>query len=359
MTLTSMRSQGSWMASALGTVFVLHGFAHALPGMRATDWVGASGVRSWVQVGIATILWAASSAGLIACGFYLLGVGGFRKVGVIAGPAGIVASALLLTVFWQVAWAMPGLILDAGLIAALLSGEWSTTRSADGRRGWLIPGAATALTGYLLVLILARPWHMRWGSPDAELAAALPGDESRNAPSYQIQHAVTVDAPAAEVWPWLVQLGHDRAGFYSYSRLENLFGLSIRNADGVRPEWQSLRAGDSVFATPLDYLGTGRRFGWRVGALQPDRLLVLEKWGAFVLEPLPGERTRLIVRTRGWGAPSLGSLAAAPLGLTLLEPAHFIMERGMLLGIKERAERSASREQRGLDRPATSRPPGG
>jgi len=137
-----------------------------------------------------------------------------------------------------------------------------------------------------------------------------------------------------------VQLGQDRGGFYSYDWLERAVGDKVLNADRIHPEWQTLAAGDLVRATQPDYLGGvfGPDIGWRVVRLEPQRALVLGGWGAFVLEPKDGY-TRLIVRTRGNGKPNV---ALAPFGLLVLEPAHFIMERRMLLGIKERAERMSS-----------------
>lgn len=96
--------------------------------------------------------------------------------------------------------------------------------------------------------------------------------------------------------------------------------------------------GDSVFATPRDYLGTGRRFGWRVQYAEPYRVLILEDWGAFVLEPVDSATTRLIVRTRGSGHDDVAAFALSPLGLMVMEPAHFIMERRMLLTIRDRVE---------------------
>jgi hypothetical protein len=112
----------------------------------------------------------------------------------------------------------------------------------------------------------------------------------------------------------------------------------VRNADRVHPEWQGVVTGDSVFATPRDYLGTGRRFGWRVQYAEPYRVLILEDWGAFVLEPVDSATTRLIVRTRGSGHDDVAAFALSPLGLMVMEPAHFIMERRMLLTIRDRVE---------------------
>jgi hypothetical protein len=194
---------------------------------------------------------------------------------------------------------------------------------------------------YLSTLILLRPWHMRWGASAVERTMPLPGDAVTTGAPYRIDHAVTIHAPADSVWPWLAQIGQDRAGFYSYDWLERLIGDPIYNADHIVPEWQHIARGDLVRAAPNDHLGGifGRDLGWRVAELVPGRALVLEGWGAFVLHPVDDSTTRLIARTRGDGRPSLGAVALAPIGLLVFEPAHFIMQRRMLLGIKERAER--------------------
>jgi hypothetical protein len=138
----------------------------------------------------------------------------------------------------------------------------------------------------------------------------------------------------------LAQVGQDRAGFYSYDWLERLFLADIHNAWEVRPEWQNRKVGDLVRATQPDYLGglLGKDLGWRVKLLDTNRALVLDGWGAFVIEPESGGRTRLIVRSTT-GDPDAPAWGAA-LSLTLFELPHFVMQRGMLLGIKERAERS-------------------
>jgi hypothetical protein len=101
-----------------------------------------------------------------------------------------------------------------------------------------------------------------------------------------------------------------------------------------------LKPGDLVRATQPHYLGGlfGPNLGWKVERVEQNQVLILAGWGAFVLQRSNDDATRLIVRTRGAGEPNV---VLAPLGLLMFEPAHFIMERRMLLGIKERAERSA------------------
>lgn len=334
-----------------GVLLVVHGLAHALPGMRVTDATRWTGSGAWLW--LATILWLAATLGSVGGGLGLLGAAPFQNRWREMAWTGAGASAALLVFFWRSPWALPALAIDLLLVVALLRTRGSpllpsTTvqpRRPPRLRRRIGAAVSVALVAYLAVLIAARPWHMRWGSTPGELRMPLPGDEMAVAPNFQIQHAVTIPAPPEQVWPWLAQLGHDRGGFYSYSRLENSFGLHVRNADRIHPEWQSIAAGDSVLATPEDYLGTGRRFGWRVGRAEPNRVLILETWGAFVLEPAGDGTTRLIVRTRDNGGDDLKALVLAPLGLALMEPAHFIMERRMLLGIRERAS-PARREAR-------------
>ena len=205
------------------------------------------------------------------------------------------------------------------------------------RRGILTGAAvaatagASALAAYVLVV---RPWHLRWGATDEEMSERLPGDELVQSPDVEATRAVTIEAPLREVWPWLAQVGQDRGGFYSYSRLENLVGCRLRNADRIIPEFQQLKVGDGVRlhpkAPPLPVL-----------VCEVPRALVLGSntgspgtWGFYLREVGEGT-TRLVVRGRGdWGGGVLNWLAK----YAFFEPAHFIMERKMLLGIKRRAQ---------------------
>lgn len=177
----------------------------------------------------------------------------------------------------------------------------------------------------------------------------LPGDDLVPDATYRTTRAITIDAPAEDVWPWLVQLGAGRAGFYTYDRLERLAGAGIHNVDRVLPELQHLTVGDIV---PLSALG-----GPTVVRLEPNRLLLLHdrmdarrgrslpdgepspfamRWTwAFVLRPGGAAATRLLVRTRASFAPHPAFTLLVPL---VLEPVHFLMERGMLRGIMARAE---------------------
>ena len=152
---------------------------------------------------------------------------------------------------------------------------------------------------------------------------------------------ITIHAPVSRDWPWLVQMGQDRGGFYSYSWLENLIGADIQNAELVVPEWQQRHKGDLVRAVPPDWFGGkfGREIGWKLAEVVPGRALVLEGWGAFVLDSVGPITTRLHVRTLGAGRPEVPGLFMGPFGLLVFEPAHFIMQRAMLRGVRDRAER--------------------
>jgi hypothetical protein len=177
---------------------------------------------------------------------------------------------------------------------------------------------------------------LRWGATDAEVNDCFPGDELVPKPQTYSTRAVTIRAPAKRVWPWLVQLGQHRAGFYSYTWLENLSGAHMKNADEIVPEWQHLEVGDEVWLHPSVAL--------RVAAIEPGRWFVLgDDWGFFV-RPIDDQTSRLIVRSRGtYKFPDLTHPILNFLYWRLIfEPAHFIMERGMMLGIKGRAKRSMS-----------------
>jgi hypothetical protein len=185
----------------------------------------------------------------------------------------------------------------------------------------LLGTAATALYGLVI-----RPWHLRWGAEPQDEQRELPGDQFLPEHGTRIIHAVTIDAPVGQVWPWLAQLGQDRGGFYSYEWLENLAGCNMKNADRVHPEWQHRRLGETVHLHPAG--------GLKVNVFEPGRALGLAGWGTFALVPLGPDRTRLIAR----GGVPPGAAAAAY--AALMELPHFLMERRMLLGIKGRAERS-------------------
>lgn len=177
---------------------------------------------------------------------------------------------------------------------------------------------------------------LTWGATPIEAALRLPGDDLLEDADVVSTRAITIAAPPAAVWPWLVQMGSGRGGAYTYDWIENLFGLGMRSADRIHPEWQDLEVGDEI-------PGKASLPGMRVEVLEPERALVTRSsdgtwvW-AFVLDDPGDGTTRLLSRNRiALREPSLGDR----LGLAVMEPGSLVMERKMLLGIKERAERLA------------------
>lgn len=200
----------------------------------------------------------------------------------------------------------------------------------------LLLGATTTA-----LALAARTTLRNWGATKAECRASLPGDEFVPEPATVITRAVTVEAPAEEVWRWLVQIGQGRGGMYSYEGLENAFGLDIHNADEIRPEWQHLAVGDEVRLVRRGWLGMPEGLALEVGRIEPGRSIVLleEPWHAvwsFHIRPHGPQRCRLVSRSR-----SPRSHGVARLTAELLDPITMVMTRKMLLGIKARAQRSA------------------
>ena len=340
--------------SVVGAFLLAHGLAHAMAGIQviagASSWllqafgVGAAQIR-WTGA----VTWTVGMAGFAAAGLGLMGLASFHPRWKAVVGSVVAASLVLLLLYWPTQWAVPGILIDFSVLALLRGGDLPAPRpplgavDEDGRLRGAARGLAVLAVGCLALNALALPWHTRWGSTEEELSAALPGDELLvGRPTYWIQHGITIDAPVEAVWPWLAQLGTDRGGFYSHVWLENLFGIPVANADRIHPEWQKIETGDLVVATPPGYLGLDRALGWRVARVDPERVLVLKSWGSFVLRPRSDGTTRLIVRTRSSDPANLPGIALSWLGLVVFAPAHFIMESGMLEGIKVRAE-AASR----------------
>jgi hypothetical protein len=184
---------------------------------------------------------------------------------------------------------------------------------------------------------LYRHWHLRWGATDAEVAAAMPGDELVPEPSFNATRAITIQAPPEQVWPWIVQIGTRRAGFYSYDLLDNAASPS---ADHIQPRFQHTRVGDWV---PMSSK-VNQTTAFKVKAFEPNQWLLWAKphstW-SWTLTPVDGGRTRLVTRLKEnyeWrSSPGLALLT-----LVLFELGDFPMMRKLLLGVKSRAERVAA-----------------
>ena len=194
-----------------------------------------------------------------------------------------------------------------------------------------IGGMAAALATYA---VFVRPWHLKWGATEEEQKMSLPGDDFVEHPKLSSTHAITINAATKDVWPWVVQMGQRRGGFYSYTFLENLVGCQMRNADDIVAEWQDLKVGDEVWLHP-------KAPPLKVLAIEPGRTIVLESSWTFFLQSIDDHTTRFVVRGRGDFNPDLkNALLNFILWRGIFEPAHFIMERKMMLGIKQRAETS-------------------
>ena len=199
----------------------------------------------------------------------------------------------------------------------------------------------------VLYALLVRPWHLTKGSTKDEVTRTLPGDELVPEPKFTWNQAITIHAPASGVWPWIVQIGNKRAGWYSWDRIHRLLGVAgsvqfeDRSADKIIPELQELKIGDVIRMMPEE-MGAP---GYAVVSIEPERALVThidDENGAswvWVLDPVDENTTRLIVRFRQNWPPGL-------MGLTFWvgdELGSLLMQPKTLSGIKQRAEAAAGR----------------
>jgi hypothetical protein len=202
--------------------------------------------------------------------------------------------------------------------------------------------AALAAVAGLAYQRFGRPKMLRGGISETDARVPLPrdGPVPDPLPGNNSTHAITIDAPPQAVWPWIGQIGHNRAGWYSHEWVERLFG--IRYADGrsatrIHPEFQNLRVGDRIPYSPFNAIP--------VVAIEPEQYLIIGNSVAWVLQDLGGSRTRLIVRTRGHGwfrslsrkIPILRQVGAV-IDYVIGEPLHHYMEKGMCIGIAARVE---------------------
>jgi hypothetical protein len=205
-----------------------------------------------------------------------------------------------------------------------------TTRRLLERGG--IAVGSIGVAAILYQLLLRRP-IMNWGATDADVNGRLPGDELLEDADGVATRAITIDAPASAVWPWIAQIGPSpRGGAYTYDWIENLLGLDMHSTDRVLPEYQHPLVGETI--------GYGKN-RMRFERVEPRHVLATRSedgnwvW-SFVLVERSG-RTRLISRNR-FRLPS----RAAKIGMLPMEPGSLLMERKMLRGIKQRAERLAA-----------------
>ena len=186
----------------------------------------------------------------------------------------------------------------------------------------------------VILMLVSLPWMDRWGANQTEIAASLTGDELVPSPRISYTRAISINTAPEEIYPWIVQLGAERGGMYSYEWFEtNVLRCELINADRIHEEWQNLKVGDQVKMCP----GTSGPPPYEVAIMEPDQAIVLghkengdwiEVW-QFILVPQADGSTRLVLRSRS---------AAQGWFWDIIRPGEFIMARGMLLGIKERAE---------------------
>jgi hypothetical protein len=200
-----------------------------------------------------------------------------------------------------------------------------------------------AATGAYLLFV--GPWQRRWGATDEEVQRAMPGDDEVGRPLMNATRAITINAQPEEIWPWLVQIGTGRAGWYSYDWIENLMGLNISSTDRIIPEFQHLEVGNAIPLAPGVEVP--------VKAIKPNETLLLvghdpvigdASW-VFELYPLDEQHTRLVTRTRVRWPITPGSF----LSLLVTEPGSFLMVRKMLLGIKRLAEQASGQTSRQVE----------
>lgn len=189
----------------------------------------------------------------------------------------------------------------------------------------------------VITIVVLTPAMDRWGATEQEIHATYPGDELLPEPASFVNHAISIHAAPEQIYPWIVQLGAGKGGYYSYTWLETyLLNCPLVNADRIHPEWQDLKVGDEVKMCP-------KQPGpppYTVAILKPNQAIVLGhqengKWvdlWQFIIVPQNDGASRLILRTRTMAVGGFWDV---------IHPGVFIMERGLLLGVRERAESMA------------------
>jgi hypothetical protein len=216
-------------------------------------------------------------------------------------------------------------------------------------------GAATGIVVGLLIaagvigtyLVVVCPWHRRWGATDDEVDRPMPGDDLLQPDAPSTTRAITIDASPEAVFPWLLQIGYGRGGWYSYDWLDNDGKPSLERID---PALQRLAVGNRIEMLP----GIGPVVREIVG----DRYIVsgdeTDSW-CLLVEPTTDGRTRLISRWRQDWPKSAGTY----IWIALSDPGAFVMEQKMLRRIRDLAERDEQPSEvipSGHDEPG-SRPP--
>ncbi len=176
-----------------------------------------------------------------------------------------------------------------------------------------------------------KPIITTWGASPNEVAMPMAGDDKTL--TITSTRAILINAPKAEVWKWLIQLGADRGGFYSYDFIEKAMGYKTRHQDLIKPEFTELKVGDIIRGS-IDEKSSIIPYNFRVLYVKPFDTFVVDKWGTFLLEEVNNQQTRLIIRSQEEPAPNLWIKTTNYIEV----PLHFIMERRTLMGIKARVE---------------------
>ena len=262
--------------AVLAVALILHGLAHASAGMWASDIGGRA---------LVTVLWEVATVGFMAAGAGLLGMPllhrWWRALTVIAA----VGSFLLLLIYNHPLF-NPGIAANVVFTTLAIAPSLGNRLTASFPSGRLTGLALGGLIAYTALAIAIRPWHSSWGATRSEQQMILATDPPIGESHYRIDHAITIGAPVDSVWPLIARIGQAR----------------------------------------------------KAQQLKHDRVIVIDGGGSFVLEAHGSNATRLHVRTRGQGIPTLSGIAVTPLALLVFEPADFIAERAMMLGIKRQAE---------------------
>lgn len=207
------------------------------------------------------------------------------------------------------------------------------------------------LAGTLAFLYAARRYYRNWGTTKEECQMFLDGDDLIAGPGVRSTEAVWIDGPPDAIWPWLVQMGQDRGGLYTFEKLENFAGLRYVNADRTHPEWQHLAPGDTVRLVPKGWMGLRDGFVFKVEEVVDQQSIVLSasvrrewnrEWNvvwSFHVIPHWDDRCRLLVRIR---TPL--RRPGQVLVTELAGPATAFVTRGILLGIKRRVQQQVQAE---------------
>lgn len=235
-------------------------------------------------------------------------------------------------------YAAPPPVLEPSTLAPV------ATTTSPFRRALMLLGVVALF--FVAFFGFVRPWYKHWGATVSEQHRALPGDEIIPDPIGQETRAITIRKGVGAVWPWVAQLGQDRGGFYSFDMLENLVGCEMPVGEALVPDKQAWAVGDKLWMYPPDK-ADGRGYA-TLRVYQPGRALgfAARSFGtpatappdgswSFFLEPVNDSTTRMVVRGRGAGGRTL---LGGAFDRAVFEPMHFVMERRMMIGIRQLAE---------------------